>query len=109
MIGRKNKGPSLAIATAALGGTGGVLGSGFGGILGYLAGVFEPLGGLIAAALGWFGTTLAGSLGSLASSFGPASFASGLDSLSSLGITSLPSTPISNIVTSIPTSIFPFI
>jgi len=119
MIGRKNKGPSLAIATLGLGGTNGLIGAALGGIAGYLAGSFETLGGIIPSAL----TGSAGSLGTSAASILPVSSSpfvsfgslpvnSFLDSFSSSGVTSLPITPISNFASVIPslsTSLIPFI
>jgi len=118
MIGRKNKGPSLAIATSALGGTGDVLSlitAPLGFSAGYLSGSFETLGGIIPALL----TAIVGSLGTSAASLLPSLASLGsfplnsfLDSFSSSGVTSLPSTPISNfglIFPSLSTSLIPFI
>lgn len=98
MIGRKNKGPSLAIATPALGGANGIVGAVLGGGLGYLFGSFEPLGGIILSALtGVVGSALT-SVGSLGTSFASWPVNSFLDSLSSSGVTSLPLTPSSNLL-----------
>lgn len=128
MIGRKNKGPSLAIATAT-GGTGAAaVGTALGGFLGYLAGSFEPLGGAIPAASAGILDSILTSVGSvsglLVGSVGPSattslltaatslgtsltSWSAGwvLDMSSSLGITSFPLTSISNLVGSV--SVFP--
>ena len=112
MIGRKNKGPSLAIATPALGGTGGIGGASLGGILGYLFGSFEPLGSIVPSASTGIVGSLGTSLVSLGTSFSSIPINSFLDSFSSSGVTSLPITPLLNfglIFPSLSTSLIPFI
>ncbi len=108
MIGRKNKGPSLAIAYAALGGTGDVfssIGVPLGAITGYLAGSFEPLGGIISSLLTGVLGSGSTSLGSLIPSIAPGSIGYSLDMLSSSGVTSFPFTSLpSNLM-----SVFPSI
>lgn len=114
MIGRKNKGPSLAIATSALGGTGDVLSlitAPLGFSAGYLAGSFEPLGGIISSLLTGVLGSLGTSVGSLIPSLAPGSIGYSLDMLSSSGVTSFPFTSLSSnllsVFPSITSSIIP--